>query len=473
MLRRLLVDSAIYTTAGVVPGLAALALLPVYTRYLRPEDYGAVDLVTLGYTIVTVIATLEIHQGLARHLPAVLDATERRALSSTALWFTTFSALVAAALMFITAPAIVPRLISADVDISLWQIGSGTALLGAVSGIALRQLRWSLRPVAYITATSTITVVTGAVTVILLVNTSVGAPSLLIGQGSGSASGLVLAWSLARADLGWCLDWSAARRMLRFSAPLVVSTLGVLAAGQASRWVVAHVGSLEQAGVFGVASRITGVLGLAASGVQLALGPIIYASYRQPGASGDIARSFRVFWAGGIVLWSGLTLLAPELLGLLVSPAFQDARHLIAPMGAAALLAQATMFAPGLEIAHRTGVVAAISVLTGTTNLLLAWVGVAHWGALGAAAAMCMSALLQAIGIFTLSHRHYPVAHFGSRLAFGSTLAVAIVCLTLIDRGLPALVHSRPWRALSLVVVMGLCWICIARPSEVRKIAAQ
>ena len=40
-LRRLATTGAAYTASSVLSKLLAVALLPVYTRYLTPSDYGA------------------------------------------------------------------------------------------------------------------------------------------------------------------------------------------------------------------------------------------------------------------------------------------------------------------------------------------------------------------------------------------------------------------------------------------------
>jgi O-antigen/teichoic acid export membrane protein len=42
-LRRLATTGAAYTAASIVSKLIAVALLPLYTRYLTPADYGAAE----------------------------------------------------------------------------------------------------------------------------------------------------------------------------------------------------------------------------------------------------------------------------------------------------------------------------------------------------------------------------------------------------------------------------------------------
>jgi O-antigen/teichoic acid export membrane protein len=53
---RLAKHSAVYGLGGLVSRILAVLLLPLYTRYLAPRDYGAVEtLVALSAVLVTVL----------------------------------------------------------------------------------------------------------------------------------------------------------------------------------------------------------------------------------------------------------------------------------------------------------------------------------------------------------------------------------------------------------------------------------
>ena len=56
-MRRLGKHSAVYGLGGIVSRVIAVFLLPVYTRYLDPEDFGAVGvLIALSAVLVTILA---------------------------------------------------------------------------------------------------------------------------------------------------------------------------------------------------------------------------------------------------------------------------------------------------------------------------------------------------------------------------------------------------------------------------------
>ncbi len=61
-LRRLATTGAAYTAASILSKLIAVALLPLYTRYLTPADYGAAEVMfaaVVSASIVVRFGTIE------------------------------------------------------------------------------------------------------------------------------------------------------------------------------------------------------------------------------------------------------------------------------------------------------------------------------------------------------------------------------------------------------------------------------
>jgi O-antigen/teichoic acid export membrane protein len=55
-IKRLGRHSAIYGLGGLVQRIVAVLLLPLYTRYLNPADYGAIEaLVALSAVVITLL----------------------------------------------------------------------------------------------------------------------------------------------------------------------------------------------------------------------------------------------------------------------------------------------------------------------------------------------------------------------------------------------------------------------------------
>jgi len=424
MIRRLIKDSAFYALSAAIPAATGVLLMPFYARQLGPREYGLLDATTVVLALISTVIALEISQGVARFLPTADTALARRNIGSTAFCFTAVVFGIAAVGLYLAAPWLARSVLGAPDHEELVRIATLTMVSGGLQGIAIRHLRWSLRARSYVAAVALTNLVTAGLGVVLVLRWRPAAESLLWGQTGGNVAGLLLAWLLAGKELSWNWDSAALRRMLRFSAPLVVSTLGVIATSQLGRLMLASMGNLVDAGVFGVAARLAAILGLLASGLQLAIGPLVYAAHEKPDTPAALAATMRIFSAVAIVGWMTLVAFAPELVRLLTSPAFTPAADLIAPLGGAIVLTCAQAFAPGLGIKHRTGTLAVIYFLGGFGNLALCAIMIGPWGTSGAGAATLLSGAIQTVLIFIFSQKHYPVPYAWAAIATATTLAI-------------------------------------------------
>jgi O-antigen/teichoic acid export membrane protein len=454
MIRRLIKDSAFYGLSSAIPAATGLLLLPFYARKLGPGEYGLLDATVVILTLISTIFALEIAQGVARLLPESDSTEARRRIGSTAFWFTALMLGFASLALAVLAPWIATTALGEASRAGVVRVAAATLFLGGLQGIAIRHLRWSLRARRYLSAVALTNLATAALGVVLVMQWKPVAEALLWGQAGGCAAGLIVSWLLAGGELAFAWDSAALRRMLRFSAPLVVSTLGVIATGQLGRVMLARLGSLDEAGVYGVAARLAAILALLASGLQLAIGPLIYSAHAKPGTPAELAGAFRIFISVTLIGWVALAVFAPEIVGLLTTPAFAASAGLIAPLGAAVVLNAALTFAPGLEIHNRTGSLAKLFLLSGAINLALCVILIPRLGAQGAALAALASSLVQAALAFYRSNRCYPVPYPWT--AVSTAVAFALLYCGSISMFQPCLFLKTILVALSACLIVWL-----------------
>ena len=96
-LRRLATTGAAYTAASIVSKLIAVALLPLYTRYLTPADYGAAEVMFAAVVSASIVVRLGLIEALLRFYYKDDEDPERVVASTFAglFWFATIGALIA------------------------------------------------------------------------------------------------------------------------------------------------------------------------------------------------------------------------------------------------------------------------------------------------------------------------------------------------------------------------------------------
>src|SRR3954453_21586972 len=94
-LRRLATTGAAYTASSVLSKLIAVALLPLYTAYLTPSDYGAAEVVLASVVAISIVVRLGLIEALLRfyYLPGVDRPAVVRSGFAALFWTTTVAAL--------------------------------------------------------------------------------------------------------------------------------------------------------------------------------------------------------------------------------------------------------------------------------------------------------------------------------------------------------------------------------------------
>lgn len=468
MLRAVARDSVIYGGAWLLVRGLSLLLLPFYTRVLTPEDYGLVDLATVFSTLVLLTVALEIMQAVGRLFHEAADHDSRVAYASTALWFSVGAYALFVVVAFPLAPQIAAIAFDSSERADLSRIVVVTAAVSGVFHLLLNQLRWRLQPMAYAAGSVAFALVSIAATVTLVLGARLGVPGVLLGQLCGAVVGGVICFLASRDLYRLRFDRGRLHEMLAFSLPLVPSSMGLFVTLYIDRIAIKELMTVADVGLFGVGYRVASVVSLLVMGVGMALTPVIYARYRDPGAPEGLARTFRYFVASALLLGLVLAVFAPEIVSLVAAAEFHAGAAVVPLLAPALLLSAMNAFAPGLSIAKRTGTLAAITIAGGVLNTVLTFVMIPVWGIVGAAAATLVTAAV-VFGIYmAVSQRLYWVPHRWDRLA-AATLGVALLGVLGVWLDLPPATAILVKVGLALVALLVVTALRLVDPADVRR----
>ena len=95
-LRRLASTGAAYTAASIISKLIAVALLPLYTRFLTPADYGAAEVMFAAVVAISIVIRLGVIEALLRFYYKTDEDPEQVVATSFAslFWAGTIAAIV-------------------------------------------------------------------------------------------------------------------------------------------------------------------------------------------------------------------------------------------------------------------------------------------------------------------------------------------------------------------------------------------
>ena len=426
-LRRLATTGAAYTAASILSKLIAVALLPLYTHYLTPADYGAAEVLFAAVVSASIVVRLGLIEAVLRFYyregedpPRIVGAT-----FSGLFWFATIGALVALPFARPLAEALLDPHGPVEVGraTELTRIAIGGLWVATMFEYLLTLFRLDERARAYFITTIANVLATIALTVILVVVVGDGARGLLLGSYVIGALFVVAMIFEQRARLTLRLDLPLLRRLLRFGLPTMPAEVSLYLLNFVDRLIIVRSAGLAEAGLYSLAVKFAQAVNVFVRGFQLAWPPLAYSIRDDDEARRAYATVITLFLAACTWVVVGIWLLARWLLRFFADPKFFEAFKPVGLISAAVTLY--ALYMVMVVILGRTGRTefsfpAAIAALVSNValNLLL----VPPLGIVGAGLALVASYLVVVALMYWFTQRLFPVPYEWTRLFVAAAL---------------------------------------------------
>jgi len=424
-LRRLATTGAAYTAASVVSKLIAVALLPLYTRYLTTADYGTAEVMFAAVVTASIVVRLGMIEALLRFYykededPASIVATSFAAL----FWLSSAASLIALPFAKPISEALLPHPAP-----ELARISIGGLWVLTMNEYLLTLFRLEERARAFFVTTMINVLAAIGLTVILVVGAEEGARGLLIGSyasGAGVVLGLIF---VHRRRLSLWVDRPLLRRLMRFGLPTMPAELSLYALNFVDRVILARSAGVGAAGLYSLAVKFAQGVNVLVRGFQLAWPPLAYSIHDDDEARRAYAAVVTWFAAGCAFVVTGLWLLSRWIVRALAAPEFFGSYKAIGLVATGVTLYALYMVL--VVILGRTGRTefnfpAAAAGLFANVALNLALVP--PLGIVGAGLALVASYLVVLGLMYVFTQRLFPVPYEWGRLARVVLVSAALV----------------------------------------------
>jgi O-antigen/teichoic acid export membrane protein len=434
-LRRLATTGAAYTAASIVSKLIAVALLPLYTRYLTTTDYGAAEVMFAAVVSASIVVRLGTIEALLRFY--YKDDEDPAAVVKSAFaglfWFATVGALLALPFATPIAEALLNPKTAAEVGqmADLARISIGGLWVLTMFEFLLTLFRLEERARAYFVTTMLSVLAAIGLTVVLVVGKGEGARGLLLGSyASGAAFVLALTW-VHRRRLSLRFELQLLRRLLRFGLPTMPAELSLYLLNFVDRVIIVRSAGVAEAGLYSLAVKFAQGVNVLVRGFQLAWPPLAYSIRDDGEARRTYAKVVTLFTAGCAFVVAGMWLLSRWIVRALAAPEFFASYKAIGLLATGVTLYALYMVL--VVILGRTGRTEFNFPATGAAlaaNIALNLALVPPLGIVGAGIALVASYLVVLGLMYAFTQRLFPVPYEWSRL-----LRVVLVSALIIGSG--------------------------------------
>ncbi len=420
-LKKLAQHSAVYGVADVVPYLINFLLLPVFTTYLSPANYGALGILLLFGVLTKILFRSGLDSGFFRIYYEQKTDRDRKLLAST-LFATAFT--ISATLFTLCAVFAGPlsRWLLGD-ELSQSQIATwivlvaADTLLNTFAFVPMNLFRLQEKPKSFTVMTLFRSFVNIGLKVILVVSGWGVAGVLWADVAASLVFVLALAPTLVR-NLVLGFSVPMLRSAAAFGLPKVPHGLAHQILNLSDRKLIELFIALSASGVYHIGYMMGTGVKFFLSAFELAWSPFVYAQLDKPDAARTLARI--ATYAFATLVGCGLmnAVFGRELLFWMAKPEFHAAYPVI-PIVVLAYMTQGlyALTSIGISISKKTTYFPVMTLSAAVVNVVLNILWIPRFGVEGAAwATVAGYGLMAVMGIY-FGNKHYPIPFEWSRLA--------------------------------------------------------
>ncbi|HSU13287.1 lipopolysaccharide biosynthesis protein [Longimicrobium sp.] len=457
-LRTLGRHTLVYGAGEAVGRLASFIMLPVYTRFLAPADYGVLELMGTTIDVVGMIAGMGLAAGVFKEFARITDRGERDRMVSTVTLATGTLSLMTALLGLLAAP-LLSRWVLAGAGAPVFvRVFFVIYFLQSLTGIPFLLVRAEERSLLYVWLNVGKLVASLSLNILFLVYLRMGVMGVLLGNVivSGVLGVGMAAWTLRR--VGFHFSPDAFRRLSRFGGPIVVWSLASFVLTFSDRYFLVHWADAATVGLYSLAYKFSFLLSaFAFTPFSQVWEPRRFIVAQRPDAQAVFGRVFFYLNACLGIGALGLVLFTRDVLAVMADPAYLPAAAVVPLLLGATVFQQWTAFCNlGLYLKEKTGLYARAGLVGVAAVTVLNFALIPRWGMWGAAWATLAAYAIRFAAVYVVAQRAYPIEYGWGRVSrlLGVVAAAAGVRMALPGvTGAPSFALSCGLLAAALIAV--------------------
>ena len=470
-LKRLGKETLIYGTSTVLARLLNFCLVPFYTYYLLPGQYGEIATVFAIIALLNVVFLFGMDQS---YLRFASDHSDKQKVFRHCFYGVLLNGLVLGSILWcFSIPAAELAGLPPQAGFYL-RLAAVILLLDVLNMIPFTKLRLE-RKAWYFAGVRTASIVINVLgNIFFIAVLKKGPESILWANIFASLASLLLlspvVWSELKSRAFFVFDKPLTGNLLAYAWPFVPSGLASLLVTVIDKPLLVHLVGTDQVGIYQANFKIGVFMMLIVSMFDQAWRPFFLEQARKQQAKQIFAQVFSYFTAISSWVLLGLSLLMPviiqsNLLGNfhLISPAYWGGLSII-PLVLTGYFFYGLYvnFMVGPILTKKTSVLLWITLLGAvvsiSTNLLL----VPHLGIVGAGWAVLLGYGAMTTALFLFTHKVYPIPYEYKKL-----LLMGLICL-LTAAGSYAAGHFAPHQLLGIKILLltfypGAMWLIIKK----------
>jgi O-antigen/teichoic acid export membrane protein len=419
--------SAVYGLGNILAKVLGFLMLPLYTHYLGPRDFGLFELMDLSISILGMVLQMGLAPALLRSYAAAPSPAEKKKVVGTVYIFVGATGLVTFLAGLAVIRPVSTMLFGPAVPSQYLLLSFSAFVLGYVVSPFRVYLRAREASGTLVTLDTVSTLLIFALNIFFVADLKIGLLGVLL-----SPLIVNVIWAVVAAGslvgIGLHFSRSLLRKMINFGLPLILANLAAFVLNFADRFFLQHFQSLEVVGLYAVGYKFGYMINV------LLVQPFfqmwqarmyaIHADEHHVSIFGQIFVLYSLLLTYAAL---GMALFSREIINLMAGPKFADAGHVIPVISFAYVVCGVGYYLQtGLYLTNRTKLIGMISGIATVISLALYYILISNYGMMGAAWATVLSFVVVAIGNYWCTRRVCPLGLDLYRVVAGFAIAILL-----------------------------------------------
>lgn len=400
----LIKDTGIYTISGVLNAAIPFLLLPILTRYLSPKEYGIVTMFTLITTFVSPFIGLSVNGAIARNYYE-RDNIDFSIYVYNCIVIIIASTIIVSLLLKILAGPI--SVVSSFPKEAMWTIiiySTSQVLISVIQSIWQVQKKALLYGV-FINLQTIFNFVLSIIFVVVLKMNWIGR---IYGQILSYLIFSIMAIIiLFRSKLIKIIyDFTYIKNALKFGTPLIPHAISGTVISMTDRFFITNMIGLADAGIYSVGYQIGSIINLFANSFNNAYVPWLYEKLKKDDYKTKIriVKFTYIYFILILAIALFVGLIAPKILYYIIGKSYAESSSYVIWVALGyAFNGMYFMVVNYIFYSQRTNILAAVTFVTAIVNIIINYIFIKAFGAIGAAQATLIVFFIKFILVWILS----------------------------------------------------------------------
>lgn len=383
----------IYGGGDALVRFISFLLLPLFTRYLSPDDYGVRGLLLALVAVLAPVFSLGLSAALG---PCYFEGNHLSRKAAT-IWTAFFLLVISSGIMLAAGAAysagICRWVFQSEEYAGLLRLTLWTTAVAILSEPFNMYLRFEEKARLVVAISVSVALVTSLASILLVVVFRQGVQGLVLADLIGRVTMLALLAGPALAALP--VRWTRAlvRPLLVLGLPLIPSFAWLYVIQQAGKYLLQWRWGLETVGLYQIGLSVAGFATLAVGAFQSAWYPFFMSFLERQDEAGRVFSRVSTYYVfGACFLATGFFVCAKPVLAVMTQPAFHAAYRVVGLVAAGTLLqGMFYLLLPPMYFAKEIQAVTLIQGVAAVLALLANFFLIRSWGMMGAAFSFFLS----------------------------------------------------------------------------------